>query len=92
MERSNTLLTNKEFCVLHVVEYNYILPSSTVRIQLHVSAVYVGRRQVEIQLTDQLYKMCGVFVWGLGVIFLAFLSLFFFHMCDSPSEGENTRQ
>jgi len=47
-------------------EHNYILPSSTVRIHLHVSALYVGHLQVEIQLTDQLYKMCGVFVWGLG--------------------------
>ena len=45
---------------------NYILPSSTVRIQLHVSALYVGHLQVEIQLTDRLYKMCGAFVWGLG--------------------------
>jgi len=26
----------------------------------------MGHLQVEIQLTDQLYKMCGVFVWGLG--------------------------
>jgi len=25
-----------------------------------------GHLHVEIQLTDQLYKMCGVFVWGLG--------------------------
>jgi len=25
-----------------------------------------GHLQVEIQLTDQLYKMCGVSVWGLG--------------------------
>ena len=39
---------------------------STVRIQLHVSALYVGHLQVEIQLTDQLHKICGVFVWGLG--------------------------
>ena len=31
-----------------------------------VSALYVGHLQVEIQLTDQLYKMCGVLVWGLG--------------------------
>ena len=41
------------------------LPSSTVGIQLHVSALYVGHLQVEIQLTDQLYKMYGVFFWGL---------------------------
>ena len=28
--------------------------------------LYVGHLQVEIELTDQLYKMCGAFVWGLG--------------------------
>ena len=28
--------------------------------------LYVGHLQVEIQLTDQLYKMCGRFVWGFG--------------------------
>jgi len=53
-------------CITRTVEHNYILSSSTVRIQLHVSALYVGHLQVEIQLTDQVYKMCGVFVWGLG--------------------------
>ena len=25
----------------------------------------MGQLQVEIQLTDQLHMMCGVFVWGL---------------------------
>jgi len=35
------------------------LPSSTVRIHLSVSALYVGHLQVEIKLTDQLYNMCG---------------------------------
>ena len=39
----------KNFCVLHnTVEYNYISPSSTVGIQLHVSALYVGHLQVVI--------------------------------------------
>ena len=28
--------------------------------------LYVGHLEVAIQLTDQLYKMCGRFVWGLG--------------------------
>jgi len=54
------------FCITRTVEHNYILPSSTVRIQQHVSALHVDHLQVEMQLTDQLYKMCGVFVWGLG--------------------------
>ena len=39
-------------CITHTVEHNYISPSSTVGIQLHVSALYVGRIQFEIQVTD----------------------------------------
>ena len=43
------LLFNKEFLyIAHTVEHNYISPSSTVGIQLHVSAVYVGHLQVVI--------------------------------------------
>ena len=58
---------NKEHYVLHVQSiHNYILPSSTAGIQLHVSALYVGHLQVVIQLTEQLYKMCGVFFEGAG--------------------------
>ena len=30
-------------CITHTVEHNYISPSSTVGIQLHVSALYVGQ-------------------------------------------------
>jgi len=48
------------------LEHNYILASSTVRIQLHVSALHMGHLQVEIQLTNQLYKMCGMTVCGFG--------------------------
>ena len=60
-------LNNKEFlCITRTVKHNYISPISTVRIQLHVSALYVGHLQVEIQLIDQLYKMCGVFCLGFG--------------------------
>ena len=59
------LLYKKILCITHAVEHNYILPSSIIGIQLHVSALYVGHlHQVEIQLTDQLYKMCGVFSGG----------------------------
>ena len=40
---------NKEIlCITRTVEHNYISPSSTVGIQLRVSAVYVGRLQVVI--------------------------------------------
>jgi len=35
-------------CITRTVEHNYILPSSTVGIQLHVSALYVGHLQVVI--------------------------------------------
>jgi hypothetical protein len=35
-------------CDRHTVEHNYISPSSTVGIQLHVSALYVGHLQVVI--------------------------------------------
>ena len=34
-------------CITRTVEHKYILPSSIVRIQLHVSALYVGHLQVE---------------------------------------------
>jgi ATP-dependent 26S proteasome regulatory subunit len=39
----------KEFVsITHTVEHNDISPNSTVAIQLHVSAVYVGHLQVVI--------------------------------------------
>jgi len=58
---------NKEFsCITHTVEHKYISPSSTVEIQLHVSAQYVGHLQVVFYLADRLYKMCGVFFEGIG--------------------------
>ena len=42
-------LKNKEFsCITHTVEHIYISSSSTVGIQLHVSALYVGHLQVVI--------------------------------------------
>jgi hypothetical protein len=41
------LLYNKEFLCI-TVERNYISPSSTVGIQLHVSALHVGHLQVVI--------------------------------------------
>ena len=42
-------LNKKEFlCITHTVEHNYISPNSTVGIQLHVSALYVGHFQVMI--------------------------------------------
>jgi len=58
---------NKEFlCITHTVKHNYISPSSTVGIQLHVSALYVDHFQVVIWLTERLYKMCGGFFEGIG--------------------------
>jgi len=46
--------------------HNYTSPSSTVEIQLHVSALYVGHPQVVLWLTEQLYKMCGLFFETIG--------------------------
>ena len=44
-----TLCNNKELlCITHTVEHNYISASSTVGIQLHDSALYVGHLQVVI--------------------------------------------
>ena len=41
-------VTKNFLCITHRVEHNYISPSSTVGIQLHVSALYVGHYQVVI--------------------------------------------
>jgi len=49
IHKNFSTLNNKEFlCITHTVEHNYISPSSTVCIQLHVSALYVGHLQVVI--------------------------------------------
>ena len=41
------IFINTEFlCITHTVEHNYISPSSTVGIQLHVSALYFGHLQI----------------------------------------------
>jgi len=46
--KCGNMITNN-FCALHnTVEHKYISPSSTVGIQLHVSAVYVGHLQFVI--------------------------------------------
>ena len=39
-------------CITRTVKHNYILPISTVRIQLHVSVLYVGHLQVEFNLQN----------------------------------------
>ena len=41
-------ITKNFLCITHTVEHNYISPNSTVGIQLHVSALYVGHLQVVI--------------------------------------------
>jgi len=41
-------ITKNFLCIAHAVEHNYISPSSTEGIQLHVSALYVGHIQVVI--------------------------------------------
>jgi len=39
-------ITNNFLRITHTVEHNYTSPSSTVRIQLHFSTLYVGHLQV----------------------------------------------
>jgi len=41
-------ITKNFLCITRTVKHNYNSPISTVRIQLHVSALYVGYLQVEI--------------------------------------------
>ena len=41
-------ITKNFLCLTHTVENNYISSSSTVGIQIHVSALYVGHLQVVI--------------------------------------------
>jgi len=43
-----SITKKKKNYITHTVEHNYISPSSTVSIQLHVSALYVGHLQVVI--------------------------------------------
>ena len=38
-------VTKNFLCITHTFEHNYISPGSTVGIQLHVSALYVGHLQ-----------------------------------------------
>ena len=46
-KRNNTPRQQRIFCVLHnTVEHNYISSSSTLGLQLHVSALYMGHLQV----------------------------------------------
>ena len=47
-------------CITRTVKHNYILPISTVSIQVHVSVLYVDHLQVEI-LT---YRLVIQDVWG----------------------------
>ena len=46
--RSILILTKKFLSITHTDEHNYISPTNTVEIQLHISAVYVGHLQVVI--------------------------------------------
>ena len=41
-------ITKNFLCITHTVEHNYISTSSTVGIQLRVSALYVGHLQVVV--------------------------------------------
>ena len=61
-------------CITRTVEHNYILPISTVRIQLHVSILYVDHLQVEIFNLQISYTRCvGHFGWPGGMRSRCFL-------------------
>ena len=55
--------SSKELFVYYTltVEHNYIYSSVTLGLQLHVSDLYVGHLQVVAWLSEQLYKIYGVF-------------------------------
>jgi len=58
---------NNEFCVLHLQSNTTIfLPISTVRIQLHVSVLYVDHLQVEIFNLQFSYTRCVGHLGGRG--------------------------
>jgi len=61
-------LTKKQriLCIIRIVKHNYILPISTVRIQLHVSALYVEHFQVEIFKLQISYTRCVGHLFGQG--------------------------
>jgi len=48
VEKPQKCVNKKILCITHTVEHNYISPSSTVGIQLHVSVLYDGHLQVVI--------------------------------------------
>ena len=50
-------------CITRTVKHNYILPISTVRIELHVSVLYVDHFQVGILA----YRLVIKDVWGICV-------------------------
>ena len=51
-------MNTKILCITRTVKHNYILPISTVRIQLHVSALYVEHLEVEIFNLQISYTRC----------------------------------
>ena len=60
---------NKNLCIILSVEHNYILPSSTVGIQLHVSALCVWaifRLRFNLQGCYTRFVGCFWGYWGLG--------------------------
>jgi len=47
-------------CITYTVEHNYISPSSTVGLQLHVSVLYVGHLQVVTTYIAAIKDVWGV--------------------------------
>ena len=53
-------------CITRTVKHNCILPISTVRIQLHISVLYVDHLQVEIFNLQISYTRCVGHLGGRG--------------------------
>ena len=61
---SNFIYEQRILCITRTVKHNYNSSISTVRIQLHVSALYVGHLQFEIFNLQISYTRCvGRFGW-----------------------------
>jgi hypothetical protein len=67
LSKTQTKRCIKEFlCITHTVRYNYILLINTVRIQLHISVLYVDHLQVETLNLQISYTRCVGHLCGRG--------------------------
>ena len=68
MDTANITFTQKQrtLCITRTVKHNYILAIGTVRIQLHVSVLYVDHLQVDILNLKISYTRCVGHLCGRG--------------------------